>query len=73
MALVKLDFRGLKCPLPTLKMTGAVIKLSKGDIMEVSADCPSFENDLKGFTARTHTTMLWLRDQGTFKVCQIRK
>jgi tRNA 2-thiouridine synthesizing protein A len=73
MPLVKLDYRGLKCPFPTLKMTTEIIKLSKGDIMEVWADCPSFEKDLKGFASRTNSTLLWVRNQGTCKVCQLRK
>jgi len=73
MANVKFDFRGLKCPVPTLKMTVELIKLAKGDIMEVSADCPSFEQDLKGFTQRTQTTLLWVRNQGAYKICQIKK
>ncbi len=73
MAVHKMDYRGLKCPLPTIKLTSAILKVPKGDILEVTADCPSFENDLKGFTQRTHTTVLWIRDQGAFKVCQIRR
>jgi tRNA 2-thiouridine synthesizing protein A len=55
MAKVTLDFRGLNCPLPVLKLNAAVIKkeVSPGDTVEVLADCPTFENDVKKWCANS--------------------
>ncbi|NJD18720.1 MAG: sulfurtransferase TusA family protein [Gemmatimonadetes bacterium] len=72
MAVHKADFRGLKCPQPTLRMLGEVVKLAPGDILEVLADCPTFESDLKGFATRTKTTVLWVRREGDTKRAQVR-
>jgi tRNA 2-thiouridine synthesizing protein A len=66
-----LDARGLKCPQPTLKMTVAVNSMSKGEVLEVLADCPTFEEDIKGWSERTRKTVLWVRDEGSFKRCQV--
>ncbi len=69
-----MDLRGLKCPQPTLKMT---IELRLGmqnvDTIEVLADCPTFENDLKSWCDRNKKTLMWLRNEGDrVKRCQIR-
>jgi tRNA 2-thiouridine synthesizing protein A len=71
MATQELDARGLKCPQPTLKMTVAINTMNRGDILEVLADCPSFEEDVKGWVNRTRKTLLWIRDDGGFKRCQV--
>jgi tRNA 2-thiouridine synthesizing protein A len=49
MAKVELDCRGLKCPVPALKMTVAVMtkKVNPGDTLEVLADCDTFERDVR--------------------------
>lgn len=65
------DLRGLKCPQPTLKMTMLSMTLAKGSIMEVMADCPTFEDDLKGWCQRTKKTLLWVRSEGEYKKCQV--
>ncbi|MFC1769835.1 sulfurtransferase TusA family protein [Nitrospirota bacterium] len=71
MATEELDLRGLKCPQPTLKMTLKVIKMGKGELLEVMADCDTFESDLKSWSQRSKKTVLWVRDEGTFKRCQV--
>jgi TusA-related sulfurtransferase len=71
MAVVQLDLRGKKCPQPTLKMTIQMHEMSRGDVLEVMADCPSFEADLKGWIKRTHKTLVWFRDEPEYKHCQI--
>ena len=65
------DLRGLKCPQPTLKMTVLSHKLAKGDIMEVMADCPTFESDVRNWCDRSKKTLLMMRDEGAFKRCQV--
>jgi TusA-related sulfurtransferase len=71
MATEVLDLRGLKCPQPTLKMTLKVIKMNKGDILEVMADCKSFESDLKGWSERSKKAVLWVREEEDYKRCQV--
>lgn len=72
MATKTLDCKGLKCPQPTLKMTVAINSMAKGDILEVIADCPTFVDDLKGWSARTKKTVVWVKDNpGGGKRCQV--
>lgn len=71
MAVETHDLRGLKCPQPTLKLTVITSKMQKGETLEVIADCPSFEDDVKRWCERLKKTLLWIRDEGAFKRCQI--
>jgi tRNA 2-thiouridine synthesizing protein A len=66
MATVELDARGMKCPLPVLKMNSIVFgkKVNPGDILAVIADCPSFEHDLRDWCGRTKKVLVVLRDVG---------
>jgi tRNA 2-thiouridine synthesizing protein A len=49
-----LDYRGLKCPQPALKVTILACTIQKGQVVEVKADCPSFPKDIEK----------WCRDTG---------
>ncbi|MDP2168714.1 MAG: sulfurtransferase TusA family protein [Thermodesulfovibrionales bacterium] len=72
MAVHKLDALGLKCPQPTLKVTVLATKVSQGDVIEVIADCPSFEKDVRDWCIRSKKVLLWIRDEGGGnKHCQI--
>jgi len=55
---IELDLRGLKCPQPILKMHSKAISLKKGTIINVLADCPTFERDLKLWAEKTGKTVL---------------
>ena len=73
MALHNLDALGLKCPQPTLKITVQSTKLQPGDTLEVVADCPTFETDVRDWCTRSKKALLWIRDEGGGKKrCQIR-
>ncbi|MDP2646413.1 MAG: sulfurtransferase TusA family protein [Desulfobacterales bacterium] len=52
MAIHTLDALGLKCPQPTLKITSLSIKMKPGEVLEVTADCPTFEKDVKNWCSR---------------------
>jgi tRNA 2-thiouridine synthesizing protein A len=65
------DLRGMKCPQPTLRLTVLTQKSPKGTVLEVMADCPTFEADVKGWCDRMKRTLMWIRDEGDFKRCQI--
>ena len=43
------DFKGLKCPLPVLKTKRALKDTKKGEIIEILADDPAANLDLKHF------------------------
>ena len=47
MPIVLLDAKGLKCPQPTIQMTIKALKLKKGDVLEVVADCSTFRKRRK--------------------------
>ncbi|MEW6067394.1 MAG: sulfurtransferase TusA family protein [Nitrospirota bacterium] len=72
MAIVKLETLGLKCPQPVLKIAAKSAELKAGDVLEVIADCPTFEKDVRQWSERTKKTLLWIRDEGGGKMrCQI--
>lgn len=71
MAVQTLDARGLKCPQPTLKVTVMAVKMKPGDVLEVVADCPTFEKDVRDWCTRSKKTLLWFKQEGAAKKCQI--
>ena len=71
MAIHTLDAVGLNCPRPTLKITSMSVKVKPGDILEVTADCPTFEKDVRDWCSRFKKVLLWIRDEGMVKKCQI--
>ena len=71
MAVTTLDAKGLKCPQPTLKVTIMATKMKPGDVLEVVADCPTFENDIKDWCVRSKKVLLWMKVEGGSKRCQI--
>ena len=71
MATQLLDARGMKCPQPTLKITVLATKIKPGDLLEVVANCPTFEKDVRDWCTRAKKTLLWLKVEGDAKRCQI--
>ena len=53
-----LDCIGLYCPMPVVKTKQEVDKLAIGEILEVLADDPAAEEDLKAWAKRTGQKML---------------
>ena len=72
MATKSLDFRGLRCPEPSLKLAVESHTMAPGDILEVLADCPSFEDDVKNWCQRHKKALLLIRTEGNAKRCQVR-
>jgi TusA-related sulfurtransferase len=71
MATKTIDARGLKCPQPQLKMVKESHSMAKGDILEVVADCATFEADVRSWCQRANKALLWIRADGTGKRCQV--
>jgi tRNA 2-thiouridine synthesizing protein A len=66
MATVEFDARGMKCPMPVLKMNGMVLakKVQTGDTLAVIADCPTFEKDMREWCAKAKKVLIVLKDIG---------
>jgi len=66
MATVVIDATGLRCPGPGLKMAAAVTRqqVRPGDLLEVVADCPSFEADVRSWCAMYRKVLALIRDEG---------
>ena len=71
MAVKVIDAKGLKCPQPQLKMLAASHSMAKGDILEVIADCSSFESDVRAWCQRAKKALLWIKPEGNAKRCQV--
>ncbi len=71
MSIQQLDARGMKCPQPTLKLTVCAVKMKPGDILDVIADCPTFEEDLRNWCTRSRKTLLWIKEEKVTRHCQI--
>ena len=72
MTIVRLDASGLKCPEPILKIASRITELQEGDILEVIADCPTFESDVRKFSERLQKPLLFIGNNGDGKIkCQI--
>jgi len=72
MAIFAIDSCGLRCPQPILKIAAMVPELKPGDVIEVLADCPTFETNVRIWCERMHKVLIWVKDEGgTKKRCQI--
>lgn len=66
-----IDAKGLRCPQPTLKVTAAAVRMKVGDILEIIADCPTFEKDLRDWCARSKKMLMWIKEEAGAKKAQI--
>ena len=71
MAVVKLDAKGLRCPQPILKIATMIPKLAPGDILEVEADCATFEVDVRKWCDRMKKTLISAVSSGGVTTAQI--
>ena len=53
-----LDVTGLQCPGPIIKIKNKISELKTGEVLEVKATDPGFENDIKVWTRQTGNTLL---------------
>lgn len=67
-----IDARGLMCPQPTLIMMSEAKKLQEGDIIELVADCSTFEADVRRYCELWKKSLLWIKVEGKAKRCQVR-
>ena len=67
MSVKTLDATGLKCPQPLLKMALLSADMKQGDIMEVTADCPTFEVDVRAWCKRLKKSILVVIDEAGYR------
>ena len=68
-----LDLRGLKCPIPVLKIARKIKTISKGDIIEVNVDDPNAENDIEELTKNINIEILKKEKNKNFLFFKIKK
>ena len=74
MAKLLVDALGFHCPLPVLMVTAKIKKqlVQAGDVMEVVADCDSFEKDIRMWCEEHKKVLIYLRsEENGVKRCQI--
>jgi tRNA 2-thiouridine synthesizing protein A len=73
MAAHEFDARGLKCPMPVVKINSVVVKyqIKPGDTLDILADCPTFEKDLKEWGVRQKKAILSIKDEGGYKRAKV--
>ena len=64
MADVKLDCKGLVCPLPIARVQKQAREMPTGQTLEVVADCSSFPQDIKDWCAKTNHPLISLNSVG---------
>ena len=66
-----LDAKGLRCPQPILTLITFMPSTSPGDIVELVADCATFEDDVRKWCDRMDKTLLAINRDGTVVTAQI--
>jgi len=61
MASLSIDATGTVFPEPLFKIASQCGNLEPGDTLEVTADCPSFEQDVRSYCRRLGKKVLWVR------------
>jgi len=59
-----LDFSGLRCPIPVLKLSAIYPEFKPGEVVEVIGDCPTFEKDIKAWCTKLCKTILNIEKSG---------
>ena len=68
-----LDCIGLFCPMPILKVREGIDKLNENQILELIADDPAAEEDLKYFAKTTGNELIQIKREGDALHFLIRK
>ncbi len=73
MAEVQLDCKGLNCPMPIVRISQAIKKMSAGDVLVVEATDPAFRADIAAWSKRMgHDILAFEEDtclRATLKKC----
>ncbi|MEM1009512.1 MAG: sulfurtransferase TusA family protein, partial [Myxococcota bacterium] len=72
---LQLDYCGLQCPMPIVRLSQAVRKNKRHEIFEVKADDPAFATDIRAWCASTNVPMKveHVRTQGRVHTALLRR
>jgi len=59
-----IDAKGLRCPQPILSIITFMPSTHPGDVLEVTADCATFEDDVRKWCDRMTKTLLAVNRAG---------
>jgi TusA-related sulfurtransferase len=68
-----LDYRGMSCPAPMLKISMAIKKAAPGDVFEAVCDDPAFEADIKSWCEKTGNVLNGFSKSGKDIIATITK
>jgi tRNA 2-thiouridine synthesizing protein A len=58
-----LNTAGMRCPEPILKIATKVVEMKPEDILEVTGDCPTFEDDVRDWCKRLRKKIIAVRNE----------
>ena len=68
------DYRGLFCPMPIVKVSRAIKEVQVGQVLEMLADDPGSKADMQAWTKSTgHEMVGMVEESGVFKFYVRRK
>ncbi|MEB3102979.1 sulfurtransferase TusA family protein [Ferviditalea candida] len=70
---IKLDTKGLKCPLPVIRVKKAITGIEIGQIIEVESTDPGSMADFKAWARATGHELLAAEEQGSVFFYRIKK
>lgn len=70
---VKIDCKGLTCPLPVVKTKKALSQIATGQVLEVAATDPGSKSDIPALVRNMGSEILETRDEQGAVVFLIRK
>lgn len=73
MSAVRLDTKGLKCPLPVLRARKAMKPMAPGEVIEIEATDPGSVQDFKAFCETTGDELLESQESDGVYSFRIRK
>lgn len=70
---VKIDCRGLNCPMPVVKTKKALTQIPSGQLLEVTATDPGSKSDIPALVRNMGSEVIEIRDEQGTAVFLIRK
>ena len=68
-----IDLKGLRCPLPVLKIAKKINQIKKGEFIEVEVDDPKAEDDINELTKNIRIRVLEKKKEKKFIFFKIEK
>jgi len=73
MGKTNLDFKGMACPMPVIKLSMAMKKGAAGDVFEIVCDDAGFEPDIKAWCNETGNTLTNITKSGKDIIATVTK